>query len=338
MCVPQTELLRPLTRDIGVHPQDVIRAANDARDPGLRLLTGERIWDGLHLRCFREDISRPTQCDMTRDDHVLMVHLSGVMDRLETRIEGVGSCVCPPAPGDIWLVPAGGQFRASAQGRSITYAELRILPDARVDLPSGHSRLDALEAFQGHRDEFLYRAVEQLCHWIGQEDDLTRMMAEQLTLILRQHLFARYRKAMPPRVAEPSYLTVTRARHLLAGYIEAKLDRRIRLSDLAAEVDLTVHHLLALFRESFGTTPAQYILRLRLEKARHMLLNTQEDISQVAMACGFSSHSHFSSMFKRATGLTPIQVRSKSTRRGSAMPGMATDGSAAPRPGNRIEI
>ena len=72
---------------------------------------------------------------------------------------------------------------------------------------------------------------------------------------------------------------------------------------IAAIADTSVHRLLIAFRRNFGTTPAQYVLTQRLRRARWRLLNSSQDIAEIAVSCGFSSHSHLASAFKRDIGI-----------------------------------
>lgn len=265
-------------------------------------------WPGVELLLCREDIRQRTLWAIDQPRHTVIVHLGGAMRELDTEIDGVGATHMPPSPGDIWLVPAGKRYASQATGQVITYAELRVSPDADVDV--GIDRRVPMEGLMprlGHRDEFLHYSVSRLGRLSQQADDLSGMMAERLQLLLRQHLYEGYRlpaakvpgpTTLPPRVARQ-----------LSDHIEDGLGQRVALSDLAALAGMSVHQLLVAFRRTFGTTPAQYILAQRLRRARWHLLNRDDDITDIALACGFASHSHLSAAFKRDTGITPRQFR-----------------------------
>ena len=113
---------------------------------------------------------------------------------------------------------------------------------------------------------------------------------------------------LPSSPSVPTALAPAVARRL-SDHIESALAQRIALADLATLAGMSVHQLLIAFRRSFGTTPTQYILAQRLRLARWYLLNRNEDITGIALACGFASHSHLSAAFKRDTGITPRQFR-----------------------------
>lgn len=109
-------------------------------------------------------------------------------------------------------------------------------------------------------------------------------------------------------------------------WIEAHLDHAIRLADLAQLVDLSPFHFHRMFRASKGMTLQAWITRRRIDRARTML-ETPGQLIEVAMACGFSSQSHFTRTFKSLTGLTPAAYR-------AALCSRSILGGKGPRPMN----
>lgn len=291
-------------------PHEAIPPANDPASgaaPQYRVLA-QAHWPDVELVLCREDIRQRTLWAIDAPRHTVIVHLGGTMRELDTEIDGVGATHAPPSPGDIWLVPAGKRYASQAMGQVITYAELRISPTADVDI--GADRRVPIEGLMprlGHRDEFLHYSVARLGRLSQQDDDVSAMMAERLQLLLRQHLYDGYRLPAVPAPA-PASLAPRMARQL-SDHIEDTLGQRIALADLASLAGMSVHQLLIAFRRTFGTTPAQYILAQRLRRARWYLLNGSDDITDIAHACGFASHSHLSAAFKRDTGITPRQFR-----------------------------
>ncbi len=68
-------------------------------------------------------------------------------------------------------------------------------------------------------------------------------------------------------------------------------------------------YLRVLFLEKYATTPKQYILSMRIQRAKQLLIETQNPISDIAFQCGFSSVYHFCYTFKSRTGVTPTEYR-----------------------------
>jgi AraC-like DNA-binding protein len=95
-------------------------------------------------------------------------------------------------------------------------------------------------------------------------------------------------------------------------YIEANLTRPIYLAELSNVVGLTRMHFAAQFRAATGCSPHNYILRRRVAYSQQLLLEPQLSIANVAVMMGFSSQAHFTVVFKRVVGKTPVRWRHSS--------------------------
>lgn len=105
----------------------------------------------------------------------------------------------------------------------------------------------------------------------------------------------------PPRPARGlSSKSLTRARQ----FMEHNIGSNFTLEQLAKAACVSRAHFARLFRVSTGTTPMAYLLKMRIEHAKPLLLRRQR-VSDVAAALGFCDQSHFSRVFRRTTGLTP---------------------------------
>ncbi|SDG87548.1 helix-turn-helix transcriptional regulator [Roseospirillum parvum] len=94
----------------------------------------------------------------------------------------------------------------------------------------------------------------------------------------------------------------------LDGWIEAHLGDPIRLADLAGVANLSEFHFQRMFRLSRGLSPHAWIARRRIARAR-LLLGGDQPIAEIALACGFSSQSHLTRVFRQHTGRTPAGFR-----------------------------
>ena len=102
-------------------------------------------------------------------------------------------------------------------------------------------------------------------------------------------------------------------RKRLADYIEQHLAEPLTLGELAALGALSEYHFARMFRESFGMPPHQYVLARRLTRACELLRQGALPLSEIALACGFSSASHFSNRFRGALGASPGEYRAAFT-------------------------
>jgi AraC family transcriptional regulator len=78
---------------------------------------------------------------------------------------------------------------------------------------------------------------------------------------------------------------------------------------LARESGLSKFHMIRLFREHVGFTPAQYLTEVRLQRATELLGQTEQDVTDIAFEVGFGSLATFERLFKKKFGTTPSQYR-----------------------------
>lgn len=86
----------------------------------------------------------------------------------------------------------------------------------------------------------------------------------------------------------------------------------ISVEELAASIGLSVSYFRRLFHEAYGVAPMQYIMDLRIENARDLLLSGEVNVTEAANLSGFDDIYYFSALFKRKTGSTPSQILRKS--------------------------
>ncbi|PVM88425.1 AraC family transcriptional regulator [Caulobacter radicis] len=88
-------------------------------------------------------------------------------------------------------------------------------------------------------------------------------------------------------------------------HISQNLETQLRLDDLAAMVRVSRSHFSRAFKKSFKQCFSRYVMSLRLERARMLLVNTEAPISQVALACGLTDQPHLTRLFHREYGAPP---------------------------------
>ncbi|MEL6616953.1 MAG: AraC family transcriptional regulator [Bacteroidota bacterium] len=99
-------------------------------------------------------------------------------------------------------------------------------------------------------------------------------------------------------------------RHGLAAAAETakrRLHEDLKVSDLAAAACMSEPTFYRAFRNEFGITPAAYVTRLRVERARQLLADPARSVTDVAASVGFGSVSHFIRVYRDQVGLTPKQ-------------------------------
>lgn len=96
---------------------------------------------------------------------------------------------------------------------------------------------------------------------------------------------------------------------VVIDFMNTNLHRRLSLSELAKLANLSVSHLSRLFRTETKLSPWEYLIRLRMVRARELLATTLLSVKEVMAAAGYDSKSHFSRHFRRAFGVSPSEYR-----------------------------
>jgi transcriptional regulator GlxA family with amidase domain len=92
-------------------------------------------------------------------------------------------------------------------------------------------------------------------------------------------------------------------------YIEANLESKLGVDHLADGVALSKGHFSRAFRQRLGIPPMVYVATRRVERAKMMMTSTKEQLTVIALACGFSDQSHLNRAFRRLVGVSPGRWR-----------------------------
>lgn len=93
------------------------------------------------------------------------------------------------------------------------------------------------------------------------------------------------------------------------SYIADHLAAPILLQDLAALTRLSVSYFSRAFKISFGEPPHAYIVWQRIERAKHLMLTTDEPLARIALDCGLADQSHLTRLFRTRVGMSPQSWR-----------------------------
>lgn len=93
------------------------------------------------------------------------------------------------------------------------------------------------------------------------------------------------------------------------NFIHTNFERDISLGDIAGFVFLSPSYFTRAFKEETGMSPINYLLKVRIERAKELLEDTGLKISDIALNIGFSNQQRFNEMFKKFTKFTPLQYR-----------------------------
>jgi AraC family transcriptional regulator len=115
--------------------------------------------------------------------------------------------------------------------------------------------------------------------------------------------------AVSRQLASPRDLLPAWKMKRVISYVEANLDRRIRIEETAAIAKLSCSHFSRVFRSTTGEPFSSFVLRRRTERAEQLILLTDKPLSQIALDCGMADQSHLTKMFRRLYGVSPGRWR-----------------------------
>lgn len=243
-----------------------------------------------------EDIADPVEWRVHDPGHFLVVHLGGQMRSLETDLEGHGGSIGPALPGEVWTVPEGRSYSGYACGGVIRFAEIRI--DSKT--------FGEMKPLAGMVDPTLLGMLGHLERSLQAGADESQANATGEALLLRLGRFC----GDAGHLAAAGASLHARVSKRLREYIHENLSEPLSLESLSLIAGMSSHRLLEAFRNSFGESPWQYVIRQRLRLAARLLLDTHEGVTGIALESGFSSHSHLTSSFTRHFGVSPSRYRS----------------------------
>lgn len=116
------------------------------------------------------------------------------------------------------------------------------------------------------------------------------------------------------QLASPSKAGPTELVAAAEAYLSEHLAEPVRMNDLARHLGLSRARVFELFKSATGLTPNDYLIRQRIDRGCQLLTTTKRSVTDIALACGFSSSQYFSNVFWKYTRMRPTEYRRKYTR------------------------
>lgn len=211
--------------------------------------------------------------------------------------------------GDIAITPANTPLFARWDDDHFLQIRLNaqfIQSVARETLEPDGDRLELLPEFRIRNPQI--EAIGMMLLGELQQDSDNRLYIDSLTNVLAVNLLRHHAATKPHLPIYEGGLPPRQLRQVL-DYIDTHLDQNIKLADLAQLLDISQFHFSRLFKQSIGISPYQYLSQQRVERAKQLLKTTDYPIVDIALECGFNSHSHLSKQFRQFTGMTPKAYR-----------------------------
>jgi AraC family transcriptional regulator len=287
---------------------NILSSSNTETDSSLILSSQMRGWENLFVEQFREPPGEGN-CQHN-DEHTLCLALDTRPIHLLQIREGK-TYTGLYAKGDLSITPAQMPFFARWDGED-HYLKIRLTSQfiqqvAKEALGMDRDRLELLPQAR-IRDPQIEAIGLMLLSELQQGDTASKLYIESLSNVLAVHLIRQYATARSQPVMYEGGLPQRQLLQVL-DYIDAHLHQEIKLTDLASLLGMSQFHFSHQFKQATGISPYQYLLQQRIERAKQLLKRSDRSIADIALTCGFNSHSHLSKQFRQLTGTTPKAYR-----------------------------
>ena len=292
-----------LQKPTGTTPLDYARSL--ARPPVLSV--SNKDWQDVSLQRFQvpfHDVKLAASCV-----HRVTVHFAGPVLIERTR-EGRRDRQWSDR-GCSNLVPAGVPVTRSFKGQAdfmVAYVNPAVVNEVASDVfDLDPARVQLVESLAA-KDETLERFGRLLLAEAEGGGVGTRLFVDTVTRALALHLLRAYSVESQRASVLPGVMVGWRLRRTIE-YMQANLAENLPLPQLAAAAGLSPSHFTRAFRAAVGEPPHRYLIRLRVEQARNLLEHTRLPIIEISLRCGFEQTTHFATMFRKTTGLSPRAYR-----------------------------
>lgn len=242
--------------------------------------------------------------------HLLVLYEDGVRREGETSIAGLPPSGLRNFANKLTFVPAGHSYREWYETSTAIRMTYLYLSPAKLQKSSDADTAYAPRAF--FEDPILWATATKLKNVIGVNQPESKLYFDALESVLAHELSRSGRELAGNSLVSRGGLASWQKRAVI-GYIEEHLDERVSLVTLARLARLSPHHFCRTFKQSFGIPPQGYLLQRRMERARVLLADRANSITDVALTLGYAFNSSFTLAFRKITGQTPSEFRKNVT-------------------------
>lgn len=281
------------------------------RLPGVKVSASSdtRGWSSLYAS---EQVEVPFEQSFDAvDDQLIVLHLDGPVTVHRRVQKGENTRVIPP--GGMFMMPGGMDFSVRVGGtlRSLhLYLRRAVLEEVAGDLVAGDpGRVEILPRF-GNTDPLIERLMLGVRNVLHDDDPSTAVYVDYLARAIVARLIRRHSAASV--VSSPALTSQQKGGRQIGkaiDFMEAHLERSLDLAMIAEAAGISPSHFARRFRATVGKAPHQYLIQIRIDRAKRLLSESDKGIAEIAFACGFASQEHLTRLFKRSCGLTPAGFR-----------------------------
>ncbi len=268
-------------------------------------------WDGVRVHHYRLEPGHvPAH---THKRHEVFIPLAGSVT-IENEERGGRLTRQRRTVGQISVTPAGTRYAArwdeELESLTVSLTE-EFLQRATIDFEANRNARIVLSC--GPQDPLVRSIGLALADEIDHGHPAGKLYAESLVNALAVHLMRHYSTdALVPDL-QCGGLPAHRLRRV-ADFIEENLDRDLELAEIAQAAELSPYHFSRSFKQTTNLTPIQFLMQRRVERAKSLLAQSELPLAEIALSVGFKNQSHFSTLFRKLTEMSPKAWRNAFSR------------------------
>jgi AraC-like DNA-binding protein len=184
-----------------------------------------------------------------------------------------------------------------------------------LDRVAADNRIAPVDSFRMvffERDLVVAQLSKTILSQVRNREPLNTLALEDVSLLVSTHLLQHYGNGKGILRAQPSLEIWQQIR--TEEMLRAHLEGEIRIADLATACQLSPSHFSRCFRQSFGTSVHQWLIKLRIDTAKNLLREPELSLAEVGFRSGFCDQAAFTRAFTTFEGTTPLRWRKLNCR------------------------
>jgi AraC family transcriptional regulator len=264
-------------------------------------------WRGLRAEMVAVTRREPFDYKFKSSQHLLIASEHSERDEGETLVEGLPKSTLHSLSGKLTFVPAGHDFHGWQHPRVLLRATYFYIDPSGPLLDEDLHFADIdFRPRLFFSDPELWRLTTKLRDEAKGGGRMTHY-GEALSVLLAHELVKLNNGPRQQGLARGGLSGWQQKR--VADFVEVNLADDLRLTKLAGLIELSPYHFARAFKQSFGQSPHRYHVGRRVERAKALLAEQQQSVTEIAQTVGFAETSSFSAAFRKVTGLSPREYR-----------------------------